>query len=446
MNFFETIDLNSIIYHLLTLKSMLKGGVEGFILLIPLVMALELPMSVLTISGVVRWYIKRKRLANLTIAPKVSCIVTCYGEGDDILKTIVSLAEQTYPGHVEIIPVVDGAIQNTRTYQAALKGQLIVKGYKNRSIRVVPKWQRGGRVSTLNAGLHFATGELVMNADGDTSFDSDMLVEIVKVFEDPNVPAAGGSLRVRNQADGLCTRMQALEYMISIQGNKTGLAHWNLINNISGAFGMFRKQFLKQVGGWDTHTAEDLDLTVRIKQYFGRHPKLKLPFVPLAIGHTDAPSTFMQLFNQRLRWDGDLVFLYLRKHKYAFNPRLVGWKSFAYTTVYGVWQNVVLPVLLVAANAYYFMTLDVNHYIALFVLQYCFYLVYAYVHFLVFYIFVSERKNQDIRCAAWLVFYPAYGFVMKLVNVFSTFNEITRRAHEESNMAPWWVLKRGKRF
>ncbi len=40
-----------------------------------------------------------------------------------------------------------------------------------------------------------------------------------------------------------------------------------LLNNISGAFGGFRRSVLKQVGGWNTHTAEDLDLTIRLKQY-----------------------------------------------------------------------------------------------------------------------------------------------------------------------------------
>lgn len=285
-----------------------------------------------------------------------------------------------------------------------------------------------------------------MNADGDTSFDNDMAVEIIKAFEDPNVPAVGGSLRVRNMHDGLATRMQTLEYMISIQGNKTGLAEWNLINNISGAFGAFRRDFLQQIGGWDTHTAEDLDLTVRMKQYFGRHPKMRLSFVPLAIGHTDVPANFKELFSQRLRWDGDLVFLYLRKHRYAFNPRLVGWKTLIYTGLYGIVQNVILPVLILLFNAMVFTNLDGNTIAVVLIAQYLLYLVYALVHYSLFLYIVSERKRQDSKALLWLPLYPIYGLVMKLVSVFSTLNELLRRGHEESNMAPWWVLSKGKRF
>ncbi|KZZ76699.1 hypothetical protein A3765_23960 [Oleiphilus sp. HI0130] len=359
---------------------------------------------------------------------------------------MVSLCEQNYKGIIEIIPVVDGAIQNQDTYEAARKCEELVKYYPNRTLKIIPKWQRGGRVSTLNSGLAFASGEIVMNADGDTSFDNTMIVEVLREFEDENVPAAGGSLRVRNYTDGLATQMQNLEYMISIQGNKTGLANWNLINNISGAFGIFRRDFLKQIGAWDTHTAEDLDLTVRIKQYFKRHPNFRLPFVPLAIGHTDVPANFKQLFSQRLRWDGDLVFLYMRKHRYALNPGLIGWKTFLFTLIYGIWQSIMLPILILVFNIAMFAHVDINEYLALLVVQYIIYLIYALLLYGLFMYMVSERKVQDFKALLFMPLYPFYGLCMRMATVFFTLNELVRRGHEESNMAPWWVLARGKRF
>ena len=101
--------------------------------------------------------------------PDVSCIITCYGEGEAVKATISSLAEQTYSGKLEIIAVVDGAVQNSHTYQAA-KAAAAACNLPNRRVIVLPKWQRGGRVSTLNAGLSIASGEIVINADADTSF------------------------------------------------------------------------------------------------------------------------------------------------------------------------------------------------------------------------------------------------------------------------------------
>lgn len=77
--------------------------------------------------------------------PSVSIVITCYGEGDAIGVTIDTLAEQLYPGSIEILAVVDGAVQNKATYLAALHGERKYKGLKNRKVRVVPKWQRGGQ-------------------------------------------------------------------------------------------------------------------------------------------------------------------------------------------------------------------------------------------------------------------------------------------------------------
>ena len=87
----------------------------------------------------------------------------------------------------------------------------------------------------------------MINADADTSFDNNMVSVVTQYFEDPNVPALGGALRVRNIKQSWLTRMQAIEYLISMQGGKTGLAYWNLLNNISGAFGVFRRDLLVKI-------------------------------------------------------------------------------------------------------------------------------------------------------------------------------------------------------
>jgi cellulose synthase/poly-beta-1,6-N-acetylglucosamine synthase-like glycosyltransferase len=440
------IDTTSVPYVAVEIWNALLADLQVVYVFIPMILLMELPLLVLVITGIFHWRWRYDRRGPLTIQPSVSCIITCYAEGDAIKKTIATLCEQTYRGHIEVIAVVDGAVQNQATYQAALQSQRDYQSLPNRTVVVLPKWQRGGRVSTLNAGLAYARGEIVINADGDTSFDNDMVCEVVKEFEDPNVPAAGGSLRVRNVLDSWITRMQAIEYMISMQGSKTGLAEWNLINNVSGAFGAFRRDFLRQIGGWDTHTAEDLDLTVRIKQYMRRFPGLRIPFAAQAIGHTDVPVTLAQLFNQRLRWDGDLVFLYLRKHRYALSPKLLGAKNYLFTIVYGVLQNVLLPVIILIFNLWLIMTYPLEFVAGLLLVQYLYYLLQAGLILALFIAVVSERKRADARALLWIVLYPLYTLMMRLFTVFAILNETLRRGHEESGMAPWWVMKRGHRF
>ncbi|MCV6615185.1 MAG: glycosyltransferase family 2 protein [Cellvibrionaceae bacterium] len=422
------------------------------VVFIPMLILLELPLMLLGIVGCLRWYQRRyidtdhPGLRPPAQTPKVSCIITCYGEGDAIIKTIDTLAEQRYPGEIEIIAVVDGASTNVDTYRAALSCEEKLASYHNRELVILPKWQRGGRVSTLNAGLANASGEIVINVDGDTSFDNTMVLEMVALFDDPNVPAAGGALRARNHSDNLLCKMQGIEYLLSMQTVKNGLSEWNLLNNISGAFGAFRRDFLRHIGGWDTHTAEDLDLTVRIKAYFKRHPNLRLGFAPLAVGHTDVPASAKDLLMQRLRWDGDLLFLYLRKHFKSLSPDLLGTKSFIYTLIYGVGQNVVLPVLVLLYSIWIFATYPLEYVLALGLFLFGLYVFTAALLFLTHMVLISERPREDLHFILYLPLFPIYTMFMRLWCVICLLNEVLRRGHEESTMAPWWVLKRGNRF
>ncbi|MCQ1058690.1 glycosyltransferase [Photobacterium sp. ZSDE20] len=422
----------------------LQNNHEVWLLLFPMLLIVELPLYLLVITGIFRWAFQQPPPAPSHF-PSISFIITCYGEGDAIQITIDTLVEQIYPGHIEILAVVDGASQNHDTYLAAIRSKQHHIKRNNRQISVIPKWQRGGRVSTLNAGLAMAKGQLVINVDGDTSFDNDMAYNMARVFSSPQTLACGGALRVRNHTANLLTRMQSLEYMLSMQAGKTGMANWGVLNNISGAFGTFRTHLLKQVGGWDTHTAEDLDLTVRLKQYKVRYPTYKLDFTPHAVGHTDVPDTLKGLIMQRLRWDGDLLFLFLRKHRDGLSPSLLGWGNFIFTLAYGVIQNVLLPIIVAGYTVYIVISYPLAFVLALCMLLYFVYFFFSLLFFIVYYGLISERRS-DWRAALWLPLYPIYQFLMRLLTAFAMINEVVRRSHEESSMAPWWVLKRGKKF
>ena len=422
----------------------LKNNFELWLLLFPMLIIVELPLYLLVITGIFRWAYNQPP-PDPVYFPSISFIITCYGEGDAIQITIDTLVEQIYPGQIEILAVIDGAGQNHETYLAAIRSKQQHRSRKDRQIKVIPKWQRGGRVSTLNAGLAMAKGQLVINVDGDTSFDNNMAYTMAKVFSSPNTLACGGALRVRNHTTNLLTRMQSLEYMLSMQAGKTGMANWGVLNNISGAFGAFRSILLKQVGGWDTHTAEDLDLTMRLKQYKVRYPMYHLRFSPNAVGHTDVPDTLKGLIMQRLRWDGDLLFLFLRKHSEGLSPSLLGWGNFIFTLAYGVIQNVLLPIIVAGYTLYIVISYPLAFVLALSMLLYGIYLFFSLLLFTVYYGLVSERKS-DWKAVLWLPIYPVYQFIMRLLTAFAMINEVVRRSHEESSMAPWWVLKRGKKF
>ena len=428
---------------------LLAQSSDGFTLLlvVPFFLLLELPLTLLIILGVIRR--SRHKLQQVPRSdryfPRVSCIIACYKEGTGVQTTLQTLCEQAYPGVIELIPVIDGAAQNQETLQAIRDFRFDARLYPNRSLRPLAKWQRGGRVSSLNAGLQAATGDIVLVLDGDTSFDNGTISALMRHFEDPSVPAVAGNLRVRNATSSLATRLQELEYFLSIQTSKTGLSEWNTVNNISGAFGAFRKDFIEQIGGWDTHTAEDLDLTLRIKSYFGRHD-LRIPFEPEATGHTDVPVSLRAFFMQRLRWDGDLYFLYMRKHFQNMSPRLLGWRNFLMILYSGLFFQLVLPFIIVGSTVAAFALLPLSTVLMLAMLVYTLYLVMTLLLYLTGWLLVSERRKRDLRMLVVIPLFPLFMYFLRCWGVVCTINEAWRRSHEETGMAPWWVLKRGKKF
>jgi cellulose synthase/poly-beta-1,6-N-acetylglucosamine synthase-like glycosyltransferase len=63
------------------------------------------------------------------------------------------------------------------------------------------------------------------------------------------------------------------------------------------------------------------------------------------MGFTDVPDSLGGYLRQRLRWDGDLSYLYFRKHALSFSPRLVGWRNFLSMLWTGLLFQIVMPLL-----------------------------------------------------------------------------------------------------
>lgn len=413
---------------------------------VPLILFLELPYYLLVLAGLMKYILRKTEETpeRVPFYPSVSCVITCYSEGKDIQLTIRSLAEQIYPGKMEIIPVIDGSVQNKATYEAALDMEEWVNALPNRVLKPLPKRQRGGRGSSLNAGYAVTTGDIIMVMDGDTSFDNDMVDKATRHFVDPNVACVSGCLRVRNWRVSLAAALQAVEYLVSIMASKTGLSEFNAVNNISGAFGIFRRTTLELIGGWDSGTAEDLDLTIRVKNYFNREKKMRIIFDPEVMGHTDAPDTFKGFFKQRLRWDGDLFFLYFVKHFRSFAVHLIGWLNLIVMLVGGLFFQIITPILLFFYTLLLFVVAPLRVVAAIFLIVYVFYLAVEVFFFFITLFFLSERPKEDRHLIPLLPLMPVFAFFTRLWSAFAIMWEMTGRGHLDSSMAPWWVLKKTK--
>jgi cellulose synthase/poly-beta-1,6-N-acetylglucosamine synthase-like glycosyltransferase len=92
---------------------------------------------------------------------------------------------------------------------------------------------------------------------------------------------------------------------------------------VSGAFGMFRRDVVAQLGGLDPDSiGEDLELTVRLHRHCREQGRpYRVAFVPDPVAWTEAPSTLSSLGNQRDRWQRGLMDTMMLHRDMLFNPR-----------------------------------------------------------------------------------------------------------------------------
>ena len=256
--------------------------------------------------AVIHKYLELKEFESpLRKYPRVTIIVPAYNEETGIGDTIESLMEADYPKK-EIIVVDDGSTDRTSE---------IAKQYTSQGVRVIRK-ENGGKASAINYGFLFSKGEIIIIVDADSIIERSAVREIVKKFEDPDVDAVAGNIKVLNRKNFL-TKCQALEYIAGINITRRAFDVFGTITVVPGALGAFRRSVLTAGGQYDKDTlTEDFDLTIKT---------LKLGKVVQASSYgsayTQAPDTLKDLYKQRMRWyRGNLQTIW--KHKDALtNPR-----------------------------------------------------------------------------------------------------------------------------
>ena len=142
--------------------------------------------------------------------PLITILAPGKNEGKHIYKLVKSLNEQTYRNY-EIIIVDDGSDDATPMICRDLEKAGLIDLYLRSDIR-------GGKASAANYGVHYAKGKYIVHLDADSSLDRDAIEKIlIPFYYDPYIKAVGGTVKVRNADDTLCTSMQALEYLKTIQ-------------------------------------------------------------------------------------------------------------------------------------------------------------------------------------------------------------------------------------
>ncbi len=296
--------------------------------------------------------VKPSSLFKSKIYKTISILVPAYNESGNIVESVESMLRLEYPDY-EIIVVNDGSTDDTLErlidhfkleqteiyYQKDIDHKEINAVYANpdfKDLKVVDK-KNGGKADALNAGINISDKDLLCAIDADSILEQDVLKKLIQTFiRHKDTIAAGGIVRIINGCKikdreikeihvpkSFLGRLQSVEYIRAFLFGRVG---WDALNSlviISGAFGIFDRKAVIEVGGYlNDSVGEDIELIIRLHSYFLRNKKkYNIRFLPEPICWTEVPNDYKSLKNQRNRWHRGLADS-LWRHKYMlFNPR-----------------------------------------------------------------------------------------------------------------------------
>jgi cellulose synthase/poly-beta-1,6-N-acetylglucosamine synthase-like glycosyltransferase len=302
------------------------------------------------------------------LTPGISIILPAFNEEAGIVESVRSLLALHYP-LLEIVVVNDGSTDRTlerltsafdlvpvrRALRESIASEPVRQVFvarTNHDVVVVDKLN-GGKADALNAGLRVLRHPLVASIDADAVVDADGLLEVARPFlDDPDLAvASGGAIRISNGCaidhgrvagvglprHGLAA-LQFVEYERVFLVGRIPWSDLNALPIISGAFGVFRRESLEEIGGYNRATVgEDMDAVMRLHRGCRDQDRAyTIKFVPYAALWTEGPEDVRTLSRQRRRWQHGLGQVLWGSRGMFVRPRygLLGLLTLPYFLVY----------------------------------------------------------------------------------------------------------------
>jgi biofilm PGA synthesis N-glycosyltransferase PgaC len=270
--------------------------------------------------------------------PDVCVLVASYNERDNIADTLQSLARQDYAGQVRVLVIDDGSTDGSLQLARDAAAGLSRPGMR---MAVLPMARNGGKSRALNAGLAVTHEPLVVTVDGDSYLRTDALRLLVERFlsDPPGTKAVAGAVLVRNSRETWLTQSQEWDYFHGIAAVKRmqSMYHGTLV--AQGAFSLYDREALVEVGGWPDSVGEDIVLSWALLKAGHR-----IGYAEDAVLFTHVPEKFVPFAQQRRRWSRGLMEAFAAHGALLLKPRM--------TTLFIWWNVMFLPLDLVYTFAF----------------------------------------------------------------------------------------------
>jgi cellulose synthase/poly-beta-1,6-N-acetylglucosamine synthase-like glycosyltransferase len=299
--------------------------------------------------------------------PAISIVAPAYNEATTLADSVRSLLLLNYP-QFEVIVVSDGSTDGTlavgvKEFELVRAPVSHGQSIATRPVRgiyqslahpdlVMIDKENGGKADAINAGINAARYPLICVIDADSLLEEHSLARAVLPFiEDPDTIAAGGIVRIANGCRverGRVTEVrlprshlamfQTVEYLRAFLAGRVAQSAVNGLLIISGAFGIFKREAVIEVGGFRPDTiGEDMELVTRLHRFYReRGRRFRIVFQPEPICWTQAPESMQMLASQRNRWQRGTLQVIGYHKRMLFNPRygVVGMLALPYYVLF----------------------------------------------------------------------------------------------------------------
>ncbi|WP_255538397.1 glycosyltransferase family 2 protein [Polynucleobacter sp. 73C-SIWE] len=272
---------------------------------------------------------KRPKVIDQQKYPPITVLIAAYNEEKSIASTLSGIFLQDYAADIRIIVINDGS--SDKTVESIKVLQLT-----HPNLSLIDLGRNGGKASALNHGLKEVTTDIVISIDADSYVLKDGIRHLVgRYLSDPiNTKAVAGEILIRNSRENWITKAQEWDYFLGIATIKRIQSLFQGTMVAQGAFSLYERKTLNELGGWPEMVGEDIVLTWKIlsKGYRVGHAENALAF-------TDCPNTLKRFVRQRQRWSRGLIEAFKANPSILFQPR--------FSTLY-VWWNTMFPLMDIA--------------------------------------------------------------------------------------------------
>jgi biofilm PGA synthesis N-glycosyltransferase PgaC len=269
---------------------------------------------------------KRPGVPKFNTYPSVTVLVAAYNEASSIEDTVRSLMRQDYAGQLDVVVINDGSADQTAHIVRGLLPEFS-------NLRLIDLEKNAGKANALNQGLTTCKTQLVITVDADCWIWKNGIQNLVgrRMADPANTRAVAGAILIRNSRQNWLTKAQEWDYFLGIAAIKRIQSLFQGTLVAQGAFSVYDRDVLIEVGGWPETVGEDIVLTWKILR-----AGYRVGHAENAIAMTRCPDNLKQFIRQRQRWSRGLIEAFKMTPDLLLQRRL---------PVFYIWWNTLFPLM-----------------------------------------------------------------------------------------------------